>query len=95
MGQNLTLTKESGIAEIHLHINKTNSYSLDFYRELNAAIDDIRFDPSIKVAVLLSDTPNFFSAGADINFLKAADPKFKTQFCLFCNETLDKIARSP
>jgi len=92
---NLTLKKENGIAEIHLHVNKTNSYSLDFYRELNAAIDDIRFDQSIKVAILMSDMPNFFSAGADINFLKAADPRFKTQFCLFCNETLDKIARSP
>jgi enoyl-CoA hydratase/carnithine racemase len=92
---NLTLKKENGIAEIHLHVNKTNSYSLDFYKELNAAIDDIRFDQSIKVAILMSDMPNFFSAGADINFLKAADPRFKTQFCLFCNETLDKIARSP
>lgn len=94
-GTLLTLKKENGIAEIHLHVNKTNSYNLDFYRELNAAIDDIRFDSSIKVAILMSDMPNFFSAGADINFLKAADPRFKTQFCLFCNETLDKMARSP
>ncbi|GCL73539.1 MULTISPECIES: enoyl-CoA hydratase/isomerase family protein [Paenibacillus] len=91
----LTLKKENGIAEIHLHVNKTNSYSLDFYQELNAAIDDIRFDSSIKVAILMSDVPKFFSAGADINFLKAAEPRFKTQFCLFCNETLDKMARSP
>jgi enoyl-CoA hydratase len=93
--QNITLVKENGIAEIHLHVNKTNSYSLEFYQELNAAIDDIRFDPDIKVVVMVSDVPKFFSAGADINFLKAAEPRFKTQFCLFCNETLDKMARSP
>jgi enoyl-CoA hydratase len=91
----LTLKKENGIAEIHLHINKTNCYSLDFYRELNEAIDDIRFDSSIKVAILMSDVPKFFSVGADINFLREAEPRFKTQFCLFCNETLDKMARSP
>lgn len=91
----LTLKKDNGIAEIHLHVNKSNSYTLDFYKELNQAIDDIRFDSDIKVAILMSDMPKFFSAGADINFLKAADPRFKTQFCLFCNETLDKIARSP
>lgn len=91
----LTLKKENGIAEIHLHINKVNSYTLDFYKELNAAIDDIRFDSSIKVAILMSDVPKFFSTGADINFLKSSDPYFKTQFCLFCNETLDKMARSP
>lgn len=93
--KNITVKKENGIAEIHLHVNKSNSYSLEFYQELNAAIDDIRFDHDIKVAILMSDMPKFFSAGADINFLKSADPHFKTQFCLFCNETLDKMARSP
>ncbi|AGT32321.1 crotonase [Geobacillus genomosp. 3] len=93
--QYLTVVKEEGIAEIHLHINKSNSYDLEFYKEFNAAIDDIRFDPDIKVVILMSDVPKFFSAGADINFLRSADPRFKTQFCLFCNETLDKIARSP
>jgi len=91
----LTLKKADGVAEIHIHVNKTNAYDLDYYRELNAAIDDIRFDPDIKVVVLMSDMPKFFSAGANIQFLKNSDPKFKTQFCLFCNETLDKIARSP
>ncbi|NSL50536.1 enoyl-CoA hydratase/isomerase family protein [Calidifontibacillus erzurumensis] len=91
----LTVKKENGIAEVHLHINKSNAYDLEFYRELNAAIDDIRFDTDIKVVVLMSDMPGFFSSGANIAFLKAADPRFKTQFCLFCNETLDKIARSP
>ncbi len=93
--ENLTIVKDNGVAEIHLHVNKTNSYSLAFYQDLNAAIDEIRFDPEIKVVVLVSDMPKFFSAGADINFLKAAEPRFKTQFCLFCNETLDKMARSP
>ncbi|MCS0542556.1 enoyl-CoA hydratase/isomerase family protein [Aeromonas veronii] len=93
--KNLTVKKVDGIAEVHIHVNKTNSYDLEFYKELNAAIDDIRFDNDIKVAVLMSDMPKFFSAGANINFLKSAEPRFKTQFCLFCNETLDKIARSP
>ncbi|WP_453991193.1 enoyl-CoA hydratase/isomerase family protein [Bacillus nitroreducens] len=93
--KNLTVKKVDGIAEIHMHVNKTNAYDLEYYKELNAAIDDIRFDNDIKVVVLMSDMPKFFSAGANINFLKSAEPRFKTQFCLFCNETLDKIARSP
>ncbi|MED1468812.1 enoyl-CoA hydratase/isomerase family protein [Bacillus salipaludis] len=91
----LTVKKENGVAEVHIHVNKTNAYDLEYYKELNAAIDDIRFDTDIKVVVLMSDMPKFFSAGANINFLKSAEPRFKTQFCLFCNETLDKIARSP
>src|SRR5690606_11043437 len=93
--KNLTVKKVDGIAEIHMHVNKTNAYDLEYYKELNAAIDDIRFDNDIKVVVLMSDMPKFFSAGANINFLKSAEPRFKTQFCLFCNETLDKMARSP
>src|SRR4051812_12769283 len=80
----LTVKKVNGVAEVHIHVNKTNAYDLEYYRELNAAIDDIRFDSDIKVAVLMSDMPRFFSAGANINFLKSADPRFKTQFCLFC-----------
>jgi enoyl-CoA hydratase len=91
----LTVKKQNGVAEVHIHVNKTNAYDLEYYKELNATIDDIRFDNDIKVVVLMSDMPKFFSAGANINFLKAAEPRFKTQFCLFCNETLDKIARSP
>ncbi|MGG3822692.1 enoyl-CoA hydratase/isomerase family protein, partial [Geobacillus thermodenitrificans] len=70
--QYLTVVKEEGIAEIHLHINKSNSYDLEFYKEFNAAIDDIRFDPDIKVVIIMSDVPKFFSAGADINFLRSA-----------------------
>ena len=93
--KNVTIKKANGVAEVHMHVNKTNAYNLDFYKELNNAIDEIRFDTDIKAVVLMSDMPKFFSAGADINFLKAAEPRFKTQFCLFCNETLDKIARSP
>lgn len=91
----LTLEKEDGIAEIHLHINKANSYDLDFYKEFNSAINEIRFDEDIAVALVISDQDSFFSSGADVNFLKESEPPFKTQFCLFCNETLDKISRSP
>ncbi|UOF89287.1 enoyl-CoA hydratase/isomerase family protein [Fodinisporobacter ferrooxydans] len=93
--KSVTLKKENGIAEIHLNVNKTNAYDFDVYRELNTAIDDIRLDNEIHVAILMSDVPKFFSVGANINFLKSAEPRYKTQFCLFCNETLDKIARSP
>ncbi|WP_035486726.1 enoyl-CoA hydratase/isomerase family protein [Alicyclobacillus contaminans] len=91
----VTVKKENGVAEVHLHIGKGNAYDFEAYKELNAAIDEIRVDSSIHVAILMSDVPKFFSVGANVNFLRSADPKYKTQFCLFCNETLDKIARSP
>ena len=31
--KNLTVVKENGIAEVHIHVNKTNAYNLDYYRE--------------------------------------------------------------
>src|SRR5699024_10898029 len=91
----LTVKKADGVAEFHIHVNKTTAYDLDYYKELKAAIADLRFDQDIKTVILMSDMPKCFSAGANIQFLKQADPNFKTPFCLFCNETLDKIAHSP
>ncbi|MBT9281868.1 MAG: enoyl-CoA hydratase/isomerase family protein [Hydrogenibacillus schlegelii] len=93
--QYLTVKKEGGIAEVYLHINKSNSYNWDFYREFNAVIHEIRVDKEIKVVLLMSDVPRFFSAGASVEFLLNSEPEYKTQFCLYCNETLDQIARSP
>lgn len=89
------LIKDGGVALIKLNRPPVNSYNHDFYVELEKAIDEVRWSPEITVALLVSDVPRFFSAGADINYLLATDPVLKTQFCLHCNETLDKIARSP
>ena len=45
--------------------------------DLNACVDEIRFDEDIRGAVLVSDLPKFFSAGADINeFGKVARRRF-------------------
>jgi benzoyl-CoA-dihydrodiol lyase len=39
--------------------------------------------------------PGFFSAGADINMLKASKPDYKAMFCLHCQETLNLFASTP
>jgi len=70
------------IALIHLNNPPANSYDHELYKQLEQAIKEVRFDSNIKVAVLVSDVPKFFSAGADIKFLREADPYYKTQFCL-------------
>ncbi|HTZ61821.1 MAG TPA: enoyl-CoA hydratase/isomerase family protein [Thermoplasmata archaeon] len=74
---------------------KANTYDLEMMRELNAAIDEFRFDEDARVIVLASTVPGFFSAGADIEMLKASAPDFKAMFCLFCQETLNKFAQTP
>ncbi len=56
-----------GVALIHLHRPPANSYNRAFLDELNAAIDEVRWDSDVHGAVLVSDlAPRFFSAGADI-----------------------------
>ena len=91
----VTLTTEKGVALIKLNRPPANSYNLDFYRQIHDHVLDIRFRPEIKAVVLLSEVPKFFSAGADIKYLRETDPAIKTQFCLLCNETLDMMGRSP
>src|ERR1700716_3780103 len=62
----VSVTKEQGgVALIHLNRPPANSYDRQFIDDLNAAIDEIRFDEAIGAAVLMSDLPKFFSAGDD------------------------------
>ena len=59
--------ERDGVALIHLNRPPANSYNRAFLDDLNAAVDEIRWDGDLHGAVLLSDlAPKFFSAGADI-----------------------------
>jgi enoyl-CoA hydratase len=74
---------------------KANTYDIDMMRELDQAVEEFRFDDQGRVVVLASTVPGFFSAGADIEMLKGSQPDFKAMFCLHCQETLDKFAKTP
>ena len=91
----ITLVKEAGIAYINLNKPPANTYNLDLMRELDNAINEIRQDDRIIAVILRSEVPKMFSAGADIQMLKASDPTYKAAFCLFCQETLNKLERTP
>jgi enoyl-CoA hydratase len=74
---------------------KANTYDLDMMRELDEAFEEFRFDDNARVIVLTSTLPGFFSAGADIDMLRQSAPDFKAMFCLHCQETLDRFAKTP
>ncbi|MCI4365558.1 MAG: enoyl-CoA hydratase/isomerase family protein [Thermoplasmata archaeon] len=86
---------EDHVGHIEIGKPKANTYDLDMMKELHAAIEELRFDDTARVIVLESSVPGFFSAGADIEMLKQAAPDFKAMFCLYCQETLDKFAKTP
>ncbi|HEV2230933.1 MAG TPA: enoyl-CoA hydratase/isomerase family protein [Thermoplasmata archaeon] len=83
------------VGTIEISKGKANTYDLDMMRELDAAVEELRFDDNARVVILTSGLNGFFSAGADIEMLKQSQPDFKAMFCLHCQETLDKFAKTP
>lgn len=94
-GRAVHLDVQGQIGYIKLNKPKLNLYDRDFISNLNDAIDEIRFNDDIKVAIMVSELPKVFSAGADIHMLKASQPNYKASFCLGAQETLAKIERTP
>lgn len=89
------IKKEDGVAIATMTRSPGNTYNLDLMHELDEVIEDLRFDHDVKVIVLAGGGDKFFSAGADINMLNTAEPRFKSMFCLHCNETLQELERIP
>ena len=94
-GQVLSTRIHDHVGYIEISKPKANTYDLQMMRELDEAIEELRFDDAAKAIVLTSTLPGFFSAGADIEMLKRSAPDFKAMFCLHCQETLDKFAKTP
>jgi enoyl-CoA hydratase/carnithine racemase len=92
----VSVTREgNGVALVHLNRPPANSYDRGLIDGLNAAIDEIRFDESIGAAVLMSDLPKFFSAGADINMFRTVSSKARAMTILHMHEVLLKMEHTP
>jgi enoyl-CoA hydratase/carnithine racemase len=92
----VSLTRErDGVALVHLNRPPANSYGRAFLDDLNAAIDEVRWDEGIQGAVLVSDLPRFFSAGADIANFKTSTQAQRVMTVLHAHEVLLKIERTP
>jgi enoyl-CoA hydratase len=84
-----------GVALVVLTNPPANGYSYEMMRDLDEAILETRFDPSVQAIVIAGEGEKFFCAGADIGMLDRADPVFKYAFCLHANETLLRIENTP
>src|SRR5712691_7250583 len=92
----VSVTREQGgVALIHFNRPPANSYDRQFIDDLNAAIDEIRFDEAIGAVVLISDLPKFFSAGADIGMFRSVTPKARAMTILHMHEVLLKMEHTP
>ena len=87
--------EQDGVALIHLNRPPVNSYNRGFIDDLNQAIDEVRFDESVVAAVLTSDLPKFFSAGADITMFRTVTSKVRAMTILHMHEVLLKMEHTP
>jgi enoyl-CoA hydratase len=95
MGTLVNYTTDKGVAVLTLHDPPVNAYTYEMFRELDGAILDARFDNDVHVLVITGHGEKYFSAGANINMLREADPTFKYYFCLHANETLCRLEQTP
>src|SRR6266850_4649561 len=95
LGQLVEYRVEQGLAIIELNHPPANTYSYEMMRELDEAIMTARMDEAVHVLIVRGKGEKFFSAGADINMLVSANPRFKYYFCLHANETLLRLEQTP
>src|SRR5437588_5446172 len=87
--------ERDGVALVHLNRPPANSYDRAFLDDLNAAVDQVRWDGDLRGAVVISDlAPRFFSAGADINNFKNSTQEQRVMTVLHAQEILLKIERT-
>ena len=91
----VSLERDNGVGLIKLNNPPANAYDHAMMKELDDAIYEVRFDSAIKVVVLTSDLPRFFSAGANVAALKAGSAYGRAMFDLHAHEVLAKIERTP
>src|SRR5438309_3623801 len=88
--------ERDGVALIHLNRPPANSYNRGFLDDLNAAVDEVRWDGDLRGAVVISDlAPRFFSAGADVNNFASSTQEQRVMTVLHAQEILLKIERTP
>src|SRR6266404_9315259 len=86
---------DGGVAVIEMFDPPANTYTYEMNRQMDEAILKARMDNDVYVIVLTGSGDKFFSAGANIGMLNAADPTFKYYFCLQANEMLLRFENTP
>ncbi len=86
---------EGGVGWITLNRPPANSYNSQFVQELVAAVNAIRADESIRVAIIHSALEKFFSAGADVKAFAENSYDTNMQMIHAEHEVLEQIEATP
>jgi enoyl-CoA hydratase/carnithine racemase len=91
----VTFSADGAVGSITLDNPPANSYDIDFMHELADAIGQASAASAVRVVVLRSASPKFFSAGADVKRFLANDVDANMEMIRLAHEALASIARSP
>ena len=69
-----TVTRNAGVMELTLQRGKANAIDAATSRALGEVFADFRDDPALRVAIVASGNPRFFSAGWDLTAAAAGEP---------------------
>lgn len=83
-----------GIGWIWLNRPPVNALNTALLDELTTAVYAARFDPAVKVAVIASRVPGFFSSGLDIAEMTTSDPNHLEQLDCRFKDTLLRLLRT-
>ena len=73
MTEAFSVVREAGVFTLTLHRGKANAIDAATSRALGAAFVSFRDDPAMRVGVVASGNPKFFSAGWDLNAAAAGE----------------------
>jgi enoyl-CoA hydratase/carnithine racemase len=90
----VTFSADGAVGEITLDKPPANSYDIEFMRELSGAIGAANAESGVRVAVVRSASPKFFSAGADVKRFLANDVDANMDMIRLAHEALASIGRS-
>jgi enoyl-CoA hydratase/carnithine racemase len=90
----VTVKIDGRLAFLQLNRPPANAYNLDFLRDLEASIEEIRHHPEARV-VIVRGNDRFFSAGADITTFTGASAEAMTTFAQVGHQALEKLERLP
>jgi len=93
---NILFAKEEAVAVITFNRPKAlNAINPDVVREMNAALEEIEQDPTIKVLVLTGAGEKAFVAGADISHMVNLTPLQAREFSRAGQEMLFRLEKLP
>jgi enoyl-CoA hydratase/carnithine racemase len=90
----VAFSKSGQLGYISLNRPPANSYEIKFMEQLDSAIEAAGADDEVRVVIVKSELPNFFSAGADIKAFMANSISKNMEMIRFAHKALSKIGQS-